>query len=88
MRYLLTVLLGFLLSILLICPDAKANEISYVINELSPHLSEKKALEYAIIIDKYSKQYDVSWKIIVAILKQESDFIHGEISEDFRDFGI
>ena len=78
-----------------------SEEIANVIKGLSPHLEDKKASEYAIIIEKYSKGVvigqdkkgndivvKVDWKVVVAICKQESDFVHGEITEDFRDFGI
>lgn len=68
---------------------ASANsEIANVIEELAPHVGEKKAIEYAIMIDEYSTEYKIDWKTTVAIIKQESDFIHGEISDDYRDFGI
>lgn len=64
------------------------DEISNVIKGLSPHLSVKKAKDYAIIIDEYSTEYNINWQIVVAIICQESDFIHGEISDDYQDFGI
>lgn len=68
--------------------QGRTAEIARVIMDLSPHVGEKNAVDYAIIIDKYSTEYDLNWKIVVAILKQESDFVHGEIDERYRDFGI
>ncbi len=78
-----------IVTLLWVTPDASANnEIASVIREISPHVGQKTALNYAIIIDKYSKKYEVSWQVVVAIIRQESDFIHGEINKDYRDFGI
>lgn len=77
------------LIIALAAPVAQANdEIASVIMHISPHVKEENAARYAILIDKYSKEYGVDWKIIVAIIRQESNFVHGEIDDSYRDFGI
>lgn len=66
----------------------KTGKIAYVINYVSPHVELKTAYQYAIIIEKYSLKYDIDWKVIVAIIRQESNFVHGEIDDSYRDFGI
>lgn len=81
---LILALTGFLCA-----PILKADEkIAHVINHVSPHVGLETAEEYAIIIDRYATEYDVSWKVIVAIVRQESNFIHGEINDNYKDFGI
>jgi len=67
---------------------ANANKISNVINAIAPHIDKKLSEEYGIIIDKYSQQYDINWKIVVAIFKQESDFDIKAVNYRSRDFGI
>ena len=81
MPFIITIILFFSISL-------QASQIEYVISEISPHLNEKKISKYAKIIDRYSEYFDVEWEVAVAIFKQESDFIHGEIDAKYRDFGI
>lgn len=68
--------------------EVDVQEIASVIQGISPHVTEKSARKYAKIIDKYADEYDVDWKVAVAIIKQESDFVPGEINDNYQDFGI
>ena len=48
--------------------------ISPIIQSLNPHISEKDADKYGKLIEDYSVRYGIDWKIIVAIIYQESNF--------------
>ena len=58
------------------------------IESLNPYLDENIAEKCATIIDKYGKEYNVSWKILVIIFTQESNFNIKAINWASRDFGI
>ena len=66
----------------------KTEIIGNVINTIAPHIEKKLSQEYGIIINKYSQQFDIDWKIVVAIFKQESDFDIKAVNFRTRDFGI
>lgn len=54
-------------------PD-ELHQIAGTIITFCPDLGKSKALHYAKIISKESKEYGYDWKLIVAIMKAESNF--------------
>ncbi|GAF91663.1 unnamed protein product, partial [marine sediment metagenome] len=83
MKLLLTILLAlFFMHILSFAstPILHHAKIANVISEISPHVTPKKSKKYGIIIHKRSQQYKIDWKIMVAIIKQESDFVEDVIN--------
>ena len=67
---------------------ANPSTIASIIVKFNPYLDTKIADKYGIIIDKYSREYGVSWKIVIAIFRQESNFDHKAINWKSRDFGM
>ena len=63
-------------------------EITTAIEHLAPHLDRKAAMRYGIIIEQYSLEYDIDWRIPVAIFQQESSFILDAVNYKSADFGI
>ncbi len=82
-------LLILTLLLILTSPFTYANDqIASTIQHLSPHLEYATAKKYAIIIDKYSRKYDINWRIPVVIFRQESNFRINEVNYKTDDFGI
>ena len=66
-------------------------DIAPLIIKLAPHVSYKNADKYGRLIKKYSEIYKVDWKIMTAIIRQESNFIQNAVNCDRRgcyDFGL
>lgn len=76
------------IGLLLANPAHALDEIAFVIRELSPHVTEKQSLVYANSIRRYSIQYNIDWKIAVAIFKRESNFTMGAVETRSRDYGL
>ncbi len=72
-------------------PLHKESEIAYVISRMAPHVSKKNADKYDKLIRKYSELHELDWKIVVAILFQESRFKENAVNcgrYGCNDFGI
>lgn len=67
---------------------ADAATISKVIASFNPHLNRKTVDNYGKIIHSYSVKYDIDWKIVCAIFRQESNFDIVAVNYETRDFGI
>lgn len=79
------------LTLFWVTPEAKADlyvEITSTIQQLSPHIDNNTARLYGIIIEKYSLEYGIDWRIAVAIFQQESSFRLDAVNYKSADFGI
>jgi hypothetical protein len=63
-------------------------EIQKAILLLTPSLKADYVARLAIAVEKASNAYHVEWWVIVAILKQESNFDYQAVNWSSRDFGI
>jgi hypothetical protein len=66
----------------------ETDEIASVIGGLHPNLYAKDVQLYAKIIQDYSEEYDIDWKIPVAIFSQESSFNYQAVNWESNDYGI
>jgi hypothetical protein len=63
-------------------------KIYSAIKVLTPSVPDVTAYAYASIIDRYSKEYSIDWKVGLVIFKQESNFNLGAVNYKSFDFGI
>lgn len=82
-RYHLSYIAFFLIS-----PLYGSNEVSKGVKLLNEKLSNPYLKQLSATIEKHSKTYKVPWKVIVAILKVESNFDMKAVNYPSRDFGI
>ena len=61
-------------------PQNEMNQIAKAINTFCPNLEERQTLHLAKIVQKESRKYGYDWKLVVAIMKTESNFDKRAIS--------
>jgi len=84
-------MIRIIIILVLMCINASSaadHPIFNSIKKLSPDINDKQAKKYATIIEKYSKEYQVDWHIVLAIFRQESNFQLDAVNYASGDYGI
>lgn len=63
-------------------------EIKQAILKLTPSLDQAYAEKLAYYVENASKQHGVEWWVIIAIVKQESNFNYKAVNWESHDYGI
>jgi hypothetical protein len=77
-----------ILATVLVASSASAGVITNSIKELTPSIEAEEARKLAVVIESAANKHSVDWRVLVAILKQESNFNLEAVNYETRDYGI